>query len=55
MDSDNRNYENMYCPEDDEYRAYWENCDKFCIERYYENHLKSQTHTNNFCKRQRLK
>ena len=55
MDSGNKKYEIMYCPKDDEYRAYGENCDKFCIERFYKNHLKSQTHTNNFCKRQQLK
>ena len=26
-------------------------CDELCIERYYKNHLKSQTHTNNKHKR----
>ena len=44
----------IYCPEDDEYRIYFNICDQFCIERYYKNHLKSGTHTNNFYKRQRL-
>ena len=53
MDSDN-NYEAIYGADDDEYRIYCDVCDKHCIERYYENHLKSQTHTNNFYKRQRL-
>ena len=42
MDSDN--YEVIYCPEDDEYRAYCDVCDKLRIERFYKNHLKSQTH-----------
>ena len=46
MDSEN-NYESIYCV-DDEYRVYCDVCDKFCIERYYKNHLKSQAHTNNF-------
>ena len=53
MDSEN-NYEAIYCPDDDEYRIYCDVFDKLCIERYYKNHLKSQTHTNNFYKRQRL-
>ena len=51
---DGENQEAVYC-EDDEYRVYCDVCDKLCIERYYKNHLKSQTHTNNFYKRQRLK
>ena len=37
----------IYCPEDDEYRVYCEICDNSCIERFCQNHLKSQTHTNN--------
>jgi len=53
MDSEN-NYEAIYCADDDEYRVYCDICDKLCIERYYKNHLKSQTHTNNFYKKQRL-
>ena len=28
-------------------RVYCDICDKHCIERFYKNHLKSQTHTNN--------
>ena len=52
MDSENQ--EVIYCPEDDDYRVFCEIYDKFCIEKYYKNHLKSQTHTNNFYKRQRL-
>ena len=55
MDGDNKNYEVIYCPEGDEYRLYCEICFKLCIERYYKNHLKSGTHTNNFYKRQQLK
>ena len=52
MDSENQKV--ICCPEDNEYRIYCNICDKFCIERYYKNHLKSGTHTNNFYKRQRL-
>ena len=37
----------IYCPEDDEYRVYSPICDKLCIERFYKNHLKSQTHIKN--------
>ena len=45
-------YEILNCPEEDENRVYCDVCDKFCIERFYKNHLKSQTHINNFYKRQ---
>ena len=55
MESDNNNYEVIYCPEFDEYRVYCDICDKLCKERFYRNHLRSQTHTNNFYKRQQLK
>ena len=48
------NQELVNCPEDDEYRIYCDTCDLLCIERFYKNHLKSGTHTNNFYKRQRL-
>ena len=51
MVSDNKTYEAIYCSEDGEYRVYCNICDKLCIERYYKNHLKSQTHTNNKYKR----
>ena len=54
MDIESDNYEVIYCPEDGEYRVYCEVCDKHCIERYYKNHLKSGTHTNNIYKRQQL-
>ena len=39
--------EPIYCPEDDTYRIYCSVCDKFCIDIYYTNHLKSQSHLNN--------
>ena len=42
MDSDD--YEVIYYPEDDENRVYCNICDELCIKRFYENHLKSQTH-----------
>ena len=55
MKSESDNYEVLYCADGDEYRVYCEMCDKFWIERYYKNHLKSGTHTNNIHKRQQLK
>ena len=33
--------------EDGEYRVYCDICDSLCTERFYKNHLKSQTHINN--------
>ena len=54
MDSENDDYEVIYCPEDGEYRVYCEICDKLCIERFYKNHLKSQTHQNNIRKIEQL-
>ena len=54
MISESDKYEVIFGADDDEYRVYCEICDKLCIERYYKNHLKSGTHTNNFFKRQRL-
>ena len=47
MNSDNQLV--IYC-EDNEYRVYCVVCDKLCIERFYKNHLKSQTHINNIRK-----
>ena len=44
----------IYC-EDDEYRVYCHVCDKLCIERFYENHLKSQSHINNIHKKNHFK
>ena len=37
----------IYCEDDGEYRVYCDVCDKLYIERFYKNHLKSQTHINN--------
>ena len=51
MTSDNQLV--IYC-EDDEYRIYCDVCDNLCIERFYKNHLKSQTHINIFRKREQL-
>ena len=42
------NQEFIYCEDDGEYGIYCSVCDKLCIERFYKNQLKSQTHTNNF-------
>ena len=39
--------EPIYCPEDDTYRIYCDIRDKICIDKFYQNHLKSQTHLNN--------
>ena len=44
-----------YCEDDGEYRVYCDICDKLCIERFCKNHLKTQTHTNNFYKRKPIK
>ena len=52
MNSDNQQV--FYC-EDGEYRAYCNICDELCIERFFNNHLKSRTHTNNIRKREQLK
>ena len=51
MNCDNQQV--IYC-EDAEYRVYCSICDKFCIERFYKNLLKSQTHIDNIPKRQQL-
>ena len=44
MNTDNQQV--ICCPKDIEYRVYCDICDELCIERYYKNHLQSQTHTN---------
>ena len=49
---DSENYEVIYCDNDGKYRIYCSVCDKLRTERYYRNHSKSQTHINNFYKRQ---
>ena len=33
----------IYCEDDGEYRVYCDICDCLCIQRFYKNHLKSQT------------
>ena len=43
MFSENNNQEVIYCA-DDECRIYCNICDELCIERFYKNHLKSETH-----------
>ena len=43
----------IYC-DDNEYRVFCNVCDKLCIERFYKNLWKSQTHTNNISKREQL-
>ena len=40
----------IYCEDDGEYRVYCNICDSLCIQRFYINHLKSQTHINNIRK-----
>ena len=49
------NYEVIYCADDDENSVYCNICDKLCIERFFKNRLKSQTHTNNTHKRKQFK
>ena len=44
----------IYCEGDQEYRVYCDICDILCIQRYYKNHLKSQTHINNIRKIEKL-
>ena len=39
--------EPIHCPEDDTYRIYCDIWYNLCIDRYYQNHLKSQTHLKN--------
>ena len=46
MDSDKK--EKIYCDNDGECHI----CDKLAIDRFYNNHMKSQTHINNFRKTQ---
>ena len=50
---DYENQQVIYC-EDGEYRVYCDICDNVCIERFYKNHLKSQTHINNIRKVEQL-
>ena len=47
-------YDNVeYCQENDTEYVYCQICDNYCIRLYYNNHLKSNSHTNNFYKKQR--
>ena len=39
---------------DGEYRVYCDVCDKLCIQQFYKNHLKSQTHKKNIHKIENL-
>ena len=51
MNIENQDF--IFCAgDDDEYRIYCEICDELCIDRFYKNHLKSKTHTNNIYKRE---
>ena len=55
MVTDKNNYEVINCPEDDEYRVYCDICENLYIERFYNSHLKSQTHTKNIREREQSK
>ena len=44
----------IFCEVDGEYRIYCDVCDKLCIERFYKNHLKSQTHIKNINKKKSI-
>ena len=44
---DIENQEGIYYADDEEYRVYCNIFDKFRIEIYFTNHLKSGSHTNN--------
>ena len=44
---DLENQEDFHCEDGREYRVYCEICNNLCMERFYKNHLKSHTHTNN--------
>ena len=52
MNSENQKFIN--CEDDGEFRVYCKICDKSCIERFYQNHLKSGTHITIFRKKQHL-
>ena len=54
MNSGSDNYEVIYYADDNEYRVYCDICDKLCFGRFYKNHSKSVTHTNNNDRRQQL-
>ena len=52
MDSSNK--EKIYSDDDGEWRTFCQFCDEIAIDRYYSNHLKSQTFIKIFLKRQQL-
>ena len=54
MNTESDVFEVINCADDNEYGVFCEIFDKLCIEKYFKNHAKSRTHTNNFYKRQRL-
>ena len=51
MNSDNQ--QGFFC-KDGEHRIYCHICDKLCTDRFYKNHLKSKTQTNNIRKKEQL-
>ena len=51
---DDENQQVIYCEDDGEYRIFCDVCDKLCIQRFYRNHLKSQTHIFNIRKIEEL-
>ena len=44
----------IYCDDDGEYRVFCNICDGLCIQRFYKNHLKSQTHIHNIHKKKSI-
>ena len=54
MDPENDNPGVFYCDDDGECRLYCNLCNKIPIERFFKNHLKSQTHNNNIRRREQL-
>ena len=48
-----KNSEVIFCADDGEYRIYCNFFDELCIERCYKSHLISQTHINNFYKKEK--
>ena len=55
MDSGNDNQEVLYCDDYRENRVNFNTSDKLCIERFYKNHFKSQTHNNDIRKKRKTK
>ena len=55
MNSELDNRENIYCADDDEYRMYCGLCDELCIERFFNDRLKSGTHITKNRKREQSK